>query len=147
MPLTVLEHDECGPSPTNVATLMDEHGALGLVIGLPLCMNGSASSQTMSALALAQRISAYLNTSPEVPPGLASLESLKSPAGDVRRPAGRTTCRRVILWDERLSSWDANRAVHSGRGSTERWKRRKRILDAHAAAIILQSFLDTFENA
>ena len=49
---------------------------------------------------------------------------------------------KVLLWDERLTSWEAERlaAPEAGPG-----KRRKAThdLDAHAAAVILQSFLDS----
>jgi RNase H-fold protein (predicted Holliday junction resolvase) len=49
---------------------------------------------------------------------------------------------RVLLWDERLSSWEAQRMT-AARGAAGRKKAgRELLLDAHAAAVILQSFLD-----
>jgi putative Holliday junction resolvase len=46
----------------------------------------------------------------------------------------------ITLWDERLSSVSAQRNVIEARG---RGPRRGERLDAHAAAVILQAFLDS----
>ncbi len=46
----------------------------------------------------------------------------------------------VVLQDERLSSYEADRLL----ARTERdWRKRKPLLDATAAAVILQDYLDT----
>ena len=144
VPLVVLEHGASGPSVDTLADLMREYGAEGMVIGLPLCMDGSSSSQTLLSLELARRVAASLNAQLEIPPGVVGLEQDDAtPSVGGCRPAGATGGIRVLLWDERLSSWEAQRARESG-GATGRKSagKRKAALDAHAAAIILQSFLD-----
>lgn len=45
----------------------------------------------------------------------------------------------VVLWDERLTSVDANRILSD---AGKKKKRQKRLVDAVAASLILQSYLD-----
>ena len=45
----------------------------------------------------------------------------------------------VVLWDERLTSVDAHRILHD---NGRREKRHKKVVDAVAATIILQNYLD-----
>ncbi|MBS0622829.1 MAG: Holliday junction resolvase RuvX [Verrucomicrobia bacterium] len=52
---------------------------------------------------------------------------------------GRTEAR-LILWDERLTSTQAERAMREGGLSR---KKRSKLIDACAAVIILQSYLDS----
>lgn len=54
------------------------------------------------------------------------------------RLAARLACR-VVLWDERLTSVQANRALLEG--DVKRRKRRE-VVDAAAATLLLQSWLD-----
>jgi putative Holliday junction resolvase len=80
----------------------------GIVVGLPLRLNGDDNDQTPLAREFARRLAART--------GLA-----------------------VHLQDERLSSHEADARL----GVQEKdWRRRKQKLDAAAAAIILQDFLD-----
>lgn len=65
----------------------------------------------------------------------ASSEDARRVAEEIRRESSLE----VILWDERLSSAQAERALIEG--NMRREKRRK-ILDQVAATILLQSFLD-----
>ena len=53
---------------------------------------------------------------------------------------GEATGAEVVLWDERLTSVQANRAMLSG--DLSRKKRKKRV-DSMAAQIMLQSYLDS----
>ena len=46
----------------------------------------------------------------------------------------------VVLEDERLSSWEADSILAS---REPEWRKRKPLLDAMAAAVILQNYLDT----
>ncbi|GEM_PF-313857 len=143
VPVTVLEHEKDGPSSARIAILLQEYGAEGLLIGLPLAMDGSITSQTSCALVLARRIASYFNTVPEIPPGVDVQEPLEAvPVHEVtsRRFPGSV---RVLLWDERLTSWEAQRKVGSTKPRTGVRHGRRRSLDAHAAAVILQSFLET----
>ncbi len=48
---------------------------------------------------------------------------------------------RVITWDERFSTQEAEKARHAGRGS-KRGVADDGLLDAHAAKVILQRYLD-----
>lgn len=82
--------------------------AAGLVLGLPLNMDGSDSQQTRLTRALAEQLRVH---------------------GDLP----------VELWDERLSSYQADLLLEAG---AVRPARRKRLRDALAAQVILQSFLD-----
>ncbi len=86
-----------------------EDGAVGgVIVGLPLRLNGAETNLTPAARAFAAAF-------------------------------GRLTGLPVHLQDERLSSHEADARL----GERERdWRVRKRKLDAAAAAIILQDFLD-----
>ena len=142
IPVMVLEHDRRGASAARIEELLTEHGAGGLLIGLPLRMNGSHSTQTSAALSFAFRIAAHFGTVPEPPPGIdlsgiAHAYTERDACREHRRPVVR-----VQLWDERLSSWDAQRSVNSGAREGRTRRDRRPALDAHAATIILQSYLD-----
>ena len=144
MPLLVLEHDASGPPVERLAGLMSEYGAGGLVIGLPLYMDGSSSAQTLLALELARRIAAQLNARLEMPVGVVCPEPASGADAMEGRASGEPTAPvRVVLWDERLSSWEAQRVRDAGGANGRRTAvKKKAALDANAAAIILQSFLD-----
>lgn len=146
MPLLVLEHDAAGPSLDDIARLMREHGTGGLVLGLPISMDGSSSSQTLAALDFAHRVALHFNTVVEMPPGLALPESFDDVAGECPPTSGKALAR-VLLWDERLTSWEAQRIRAAGDASGRKRTGKERALDAHAAAIILQSFLDAHSDA
>jgi putative Holliday junction resolvase len=87
--------------------------AAGLVVGLPLNMDGTDSQQTR----LVREFAAQLRQRGELP---------------------------VELWDERLSSFQADLMMEAAR---LRPARRARLRDAIAAQVILQSFLDARQNA
>lgn len=143
IPVTVLEHERGGPAPEMIETLLSEHDADALLIGLPLSMDGSISAQTTSALALACRIADYFDTQLSTPPGI----DLPAQDTSLRQRGVRATSQRaaprIQLWDERLSSWDAKRAMEFGKSDGRGRRGRKPSLDAHAATVILQSFLST----
>lgn len=86
-----------------------ETGAETLVVGLPLNMNGSSGAQAEAAREFAVEL------------------------------AMRAADRRVKLWDERLSSAEAERVLIAGNASRAR---RREIRDKLAAQLILQSFLE-----
>jgi len=93
--------------------LVAEHGAVGIVAGLPLTLEGNEGESAVEARALAQSIAARS-----------------------RLP--------LELWDERLTTVRALRAVREQGGST---RGRKQDLDALAAAVLLQHFLDARKAA
>lgn len=81
----------------------------GVVVGLPLSLNGSTGRSAMLALETA--------------------EMLKTITGF-----------HVETWDERMSSITAEKSLKSAEISA---KKRKRARDSVAAAVVLQSFLDS----
>src|SRR5262245_33302410 len=85
----------------------------GVVVGLPLRLNGTANPQTARVRTMIDMLSSQLN----VP---------------------------VVTQDERLSSHEAEARL----SVTEKdWRRRKERLDAAAAAVILQDYLDALALA
>lgn len=86
----------------------DRNEAAGVVVGLPLNMDGSDSDQTRLTRALAEAL------------------------GDQTELA-------IELWDERLSSYQADEWL---RAANVRPAKRKQLRDTLAAQVILQSFLD-----
>jgi len=140
LPLAVIQHDASGPSPTEIERLMREHSAEGLVLGLPITMDGTVSAQTQLTLEFAVCLSAYFDARLEAPPGV---DLPEIPACAARRHAALDPFPiRIVLWDERLSSWEAQRIAASGDGTRRNRVGKEHPIDAHAAAVILQSYLD-----
>lgn len=110
MPHATLEIVRGGEFPMEeLLELLESNRAEGLVIGLPLRLDGSRGPEAEAA----ERFAATLRTRVSVA---------------------------VVLWDERLSSVEAERLLaEAGVGS----KRRRTITDRVAAAVVLQSFLDS----
>ena len=122
-----------------IAQLIDETGAEGLVIGLPISLDGQIHAQGQRVLAFTERLKEHIH----VP---------------------------VTFWDERLSTVEAQRLLAErdqyeqgqGRGSrgnnrkqqrshshhSQRSKRRQKghEIDALAAAVILQEYLDSADS-
>ena len=69
----------------------------------------------------------------------AQAESVKAYAGEVARAVGLP----LTFWDERLTTIEATERIHTGGG---RGKKSRRTLDAIAASVILQDFLDSQRN-
>jgi putative Holliday junction resolvase len=116
-PLTVIRRASKAEDFAAIAQLVREREADGLVIGLPLSADGSAGPQ-------AQRIERY---------AAALAEALR--AEGVELP--------IAFWDERLSTQRAQRAMIAAGRKAE--ARRARI-DAAAAAVILQDYLDALSS-
>jgi putative Holliday junction resolvase len=112
-PLATLQRSSKAEDFARIARLVREQAVDSLVIGLPLNADGSAGPQ-------AQRIERYAA-------GLA--ESLR--AGGMDLP--------IAFWDEHLSTEHAQEAmIAAGRRVRDRRAR----IDAVAAAVILQDYLD-----
>lgn len=109
---TIQKGRKLGPSLDRLFTIIDERLAIGLVIGLPLNMDGSEGPRVQSARALARNI----------------LERRNMP---------------IAFQDERLTSAEAERAMISADLSRAR---RAELIDASAAAIILQTAIDRIAN-
>jgi putative holliday junction resolvase len=86
----------------------------GIVIGLPKNMDGTLGPSAESAKAFGQKVGRLL-------PGV-----------------------KIILWDERLTTREAQRALHAAGKNT---KQSKKMIDQVAAQILLQSYLDSLQWA
>ena len=91
-----------------IADLVAEHGAVMVVLGEPVSMDGTRGTRASHAASFAGALRAFL----DVP---------------------------VVLHDERLSTVEAERSLRAA-GVTGR--RRRSVVDAAAAQIILQAWLD-----
>jgi putative Holliday junction resolvase len=112
-PLTVVHRRSKAEDFARIARLVREQGVAGLVVGHPLDDDGCAGAQ-------AQRVERYA----------AALE-------DALRAEGLDLP--FIFWDERMSTVRAQEAmIAAGRKAQERRAR----IDAVAAAVILQDYLD-----
>ena len=105
---------DAGADPVEAVTqLAREQGAQALVVGLALTLSGALGPQAQRAQALADALAGRL----DIP---------------------------VHTWDERLTSAEARRRLpRPGRRVSVRKRRPKGDLDAMAAAIILQAYLDS----
>jgi len=110
---TLARGRKLAPVLERLFAIHDARGAVGMVIGLPLNMDGSDGPRAQSARALAYNI----------------LKARDVPIG---------------LFDERLSSAQAERAMLEADLSRAR---RARLIDASAAAVILQAAIDQLANA
>lgn len=99
-----------GRHVSELADLVRAHDVGCVVVGLPLLMSGADGERALAARESARHLGERL-------PGI-----------------------EVVLWDERLTTVQAERALIAG---NVRRDRRKRTVDAVAAAILLQSFLDS----
>lgn len=112
-PLTVIHRASRAEDFARIAALVREQAAGGLVVGHPLNDDGSAGPQ-------ARRIERY---------AVALAEALQAVGLDLP----------LVLWDESLSTWRAQEAmIAAGRKARARRSR----IDAVAAAVILQDYLD-----
>ncbi len=105
---------DAGADPVEAVTqLAREQDAQALVVGLALTLSGALGPQAQRAQALADALAGRL----DIP---------------------------VHTWDERLTSAEARRRFpRPGRRASVRKRRSKGDLDAMAAAIILQAYLDS----
>jgi putative Holliday junction resolvase len=112
-PHSVLESSDPDSAMGRIAEVARQEGAQRLVVGLPLNMDGTVGPAARAAMSFAQRLGAVS--------GLP-----------------------VVLVDERLSSFAAEEQLGARRRAGERItrQRRRRQLDALAAADFLQAYLD-----
>jgi putative Holliday junction resolvase len=120
LPVGVVERSEPAADADAIARLIEEQKAEALVLGLPISLNGSLGPQAQLVRAFGDDL-----------------------AGQFDLP--------VEYWDERLSTVEAQRrlappAKHARKDKRNRSGKSRRVspgrIDAVAAAIILQSYLD-----
>lgn len=122
-PYTTLHttHDETA-TWSAIQQLIEETEAQGLIIGLPVSLDGEIHTQAERVIAFAERLKAHISLP-------------------------------VIFWDERLSTVEAERLLaerglsprarkKGQRGGHRRRQRAAQEIDALAAAVILQGYLD-----
>lgn len=113
VPLRTIERDRGGSELEAIGRLLRDEEVGTVVVGLPLSLSGEDSAQTKAARDFG--------------------ESLRSRLGV-----------EVEFWDERLSSSEAARvSAPPQKGRRERGKRPQTDIDAVAATIILQAYLDS----
>ncbi len=112
-PLTTLKRRSKAQDFAAIAELVRQHGADTVVVGLPLNMDGSDGFQ-------AQRSARYS-------------EQMRAALAEMGLSVA------VVLWDERLSTAHADALMVEGGHNVAQ---RRAQIDAAAAAVILQSFLD-----
>jgi putative Holliday junction resolvase len=116
-PLKVLRTKELLKNNSPLAELIEDYEVVGLVVGLPLLADGAEGQQARRTRSLAAKLVA----------GMDVLASTK------------LAHKNMLFYDERFSSAEAKASGHS-LGLTERDMRGH--LDSHAAANILQAYLD-----
>lgn len=121
LPLRSVERDGRGGEVDAIEAVVRDQEIAELVVGLPLSLSGEAGPQAESARAFGRELEARL--------GLP-----------------------VHLWDERLSTQEAQRLVTEGRDARDRGRRGRSHgpsadLDALAASIILQAYIDSLRAA
>jgi putative Holliday junction resolvase len=113
-PLTTLKRRSKAEDYNRIANLIREHHIDRLVVGLPLNMDGSQGPQ-------ARRITRYAGR---------MMDALVE----------RELVVELVFWDERLTTEEANHILRArGRGGK---RGADQSVDAVAAAVILQSYLD-----
>ncbi|MAT36185.1 MAG: Holliday junction resolvase RuvX [Ponticaulis sp.] len=110
---TLRRGKKLAPTLSELFALFDSREAVGIVMGLPLNMDGSSGPRVQSARALARHI----------------LEQRDIP---------------IAFQDERMTSQVAERAMLDADLSRAR---RAELIDKSAAAVILQTAIDTIANA
>ncbi|GCE47656.1 putative Holliday junction resolvase [Thermosporothrix hazakensis] len=113
---------------TALQQIVDETEAEGIVVGLPVSLDGAIHAQGERILAFAERLKAHISLP-------------------------------VSFWDERLSTVEAERLLlhrpsgagrkprRSGQSHSRKSRQRGHELDALAATVILQEYLDSLRSS
>jgi len=112
-PLTVVQSADRKAALAAIEHLVYEHDVRRVIVGYPRSMDGTAGRQAQLVDRYVEKLRARLR------------------GADGRRKVP------VILWDERLSTAQAHRLIHEAGNRVQRDR-----IDAAAAAVILQSYLD-----
>jgi len=117
-PVDVITRISIDEDARAIGRLVRDYDAAQLVVGLPRNMDGTSGAQAQSVMAYAERIARSLNLP-------------------------------VVFWDERLTTVEATRQTREAGVPTptlRRGRKSRRGLDAIAAAVILQDFMDAQGN-
>jgi putative Holliday junction resolvase len=121
-PLLVLKSAGWRADMEAIAGLVEKHHVEQVIVGYPRSLNGTIGPQAQLVDKRVARLRAHLSRSDSSPDG-------------TRQPTP------VTLWDERLSTAEAERLTHEAGKRVDRQR-----IDAAAAAVILQSYLDAQRN-
>jgi putative Holliday junction resolvase len=112
-PVAVVERVSLQRDVRAIGDLARKYEAAQLIVGLPRNMDGTSGAQAEAVIAYAEKIAHAVNLP-------------------------------VVFWDERLSTVEATRRAHETSAPAQRRRRKKsrHTLDAIAAAVILQDYLD-----
>jgi len=114
--LTTIKAYDGNPNWQELGQLIDLYKPSLLIVGLPLNMDDSDSEISLRAQKFARKLRAKFN----IP---------------------------VELWDERLTSFEARGILQeNGKNPKSSKNKKHQTVDAVAAALILQSFLDNFQQ-
>ena len=113
-PLNSLVCSDAHKDVEKLTQLIGEHGVTRVIIGLPLLMSGEEGKGAAAARRFADRLR----------------KRTRAANNDVA----------VELWDERLTTVQAERALIS---ANVKRRRRRQVVDGLAAVLILQNFLDS----
>jgi putative Holliday junction resolvase len=110
--LTTLQRGKSARDAERLLELAAEHGVCGLIIGLPVRLDGSQGPRAQATRAFAAKLA-----------GLTPLP--------------------LLLWDERLTTVEAERTLIAADASR---RRRAQVIDKVAATLILQGALDRLKR-
>jgi putative Holliday junction resolvase len=134
LPLTVINRGDEDATIMDIIKLVEQHEIERIVIGLPRCLNGALGRQAKKVTAFAERLRKVI-----------AMEAQQSHFARVD----------IRMWDERLSTRAAERSMMDAGGGRNKPRSRakksaqtcrlsaKAAVDAVAAALILQGFLDS----
>jgi putative Holliday junction resolvase len=112
-PLTVLHDRNLDMLVGNIVKIANENEADEIVVGLPINMNGTKGEKSIKCEKVAEKIREASNMS-------------------------------VSLWDERLTTVSAHEIISENNPSGKnRRKKRQKTVDAVAAAVILEGYLNS----
>ncbi len=103
-----------GNVTVEIQTILQQERIGGIVIGLPKNMDGSLGPSAEAAKSFGRKLGELV---PEI---------------------------KIVFWDERLTTREAQRALHSAGKNA---KQSKKMIDQVAAQILLQSYLDSLQWA
>lgn len=135
-PLLTIERSQPRRDQRSILRLARRHGCAGIVVGNPLHLSGDHSLQT-------ERVHRFVD---ELKALIAEI-SVQTPENDENIPDADRARLSVHLWDERLSTAEAQAALdatghHPAGRQARRTGIRTGIIDQLAAALILQGWLD-----
>lgn len=125
-PLLTLERTQPRSDQRSILRLARRHHCAGIVAGHPLRLSGAPSQQTARVLRFLEQLQALMQQQ----------AAAASPDGSLRPRLP------VYLWDERLSTVAAQEALAASRPGTSPKMAPAIGIDALAASVILQGWLD-----